>query len=284
MSTRDRNPSETRSIQLEVEVPGTPEQVWEAIATGCGIAAWFVPAEVAEREGGDVSFDMGSGMEFAGKVSAWDRPRRFAYEEEWQPFEELAPVRLATEWIVEARSGDTCVVRLVSSVFTDDKADWDAELDNMREGWRVHLHILQLYLANFLGEPCSTIMVTGAAPGPLNRGWAALTDALGVSGATEGERAQTTAPGAPPLAGAVERVTESEHSRGLMLSIDEPGPGVAIVFVYSYRGELYTNFHAYLFGDEAPTVAARDRPAWQAWMQEHFPAVRPASQIGATPG
>jgi Histidine-specific methyltransferase, SAM-dependent len=45
---------------------------------------------------------------------------------------------------------------------------------------------------------------------------------------------------------------------------------VAIVFVYSYRGELYTHFHAYLFGDEAPTVAARHKPPWQAWMHEHF--------------
>jgi hypothetical protein len=209
-------------------------------------------------------------MEFAGKVSARDRPRRFAYEEEWQPFEEFAPVRLATEWIVEARSGDTCVVRLVSSAFTDEKADWDSELENMREGWRVHMHILRLYLTNFRGQRCSWIMVTGTAPGPLNQGWAALTDALGVAGATEGERTRTSAP-APPLAGVVERVAESEHSRGLMLRIDEPAPGVAIVFVYSYRGDLYTHFHAYLFGDEAPTVAARHKPPWQAWMQEHFP-------------
>ena len=26
-----------RSVQIEVEVPGTPEEVWEAIATGPGI-------------------------------------------------------------------------------------------------------------------------------------------------------------------------------------------------------------------------------------------------------
>ena len=32
--------------EKEIEVPGTPEQVWEAIATGPGITAWFMPAEV----------------------------------------------------------------------------------------------------------------------------------------------------------------------------------------------------------------------------------------------
>ena len=36
--------TDRREIRLEVEVPGTPEQVWEAIATGPGITSWFVPA------------------------------------------------------------------------------------------------------------------------------------------------------------------------------------------------------------------------------------------------
>ena len=36
-----------RSIQLEVEVPGTPEEVWQAIATGNGTTAWFTRAEIA---------------------------------------------------------------------------------------------------------------------------------------------------------------------------------------------------------------------------------------------
>ena len=32
-----------RSVQVEVEVPGTPEQVWQAIATGPGVGAWLCP-------------------------------------------------------------------------------------------------------------------------------------------------------------------------------------------------------------------------------------------------
>ena len=32
-----------RSVQVEIEVPGTPEEVWQAIATGPGISSWFVP-------------------------------------------------------------------------------------------------------------------------------------------------------------------------------------------------------------------------------------------------
>jgi uncharacterized protein YndB with AHSA1/START domain len=40
-----------RSVQVEVEVPGTAEEVWQAIATGPGISSWFVPGEFEERDG-----------------------------------------------------------------------------------------------------------------------------------------------------------------------------------------------------------------------------------------
>jgi uncharacterized protein YndB with AHSA1/START domain len=67
-----------RSIQIEWEVPGTPEQIWQAIATGPGITAWFTPTVVAEHEGGAVTFDLGPGAESRGTVTAWEPPRRFA--------------------------------------------------------------------------------------------------------------------------------------------------------------------------------------------------------------
>ena len=40
-----------RSVQVEVEMPGTPEEVWQAIATGPGISSWFVPAAFEARDG-----------------------------------------------------------------------------------------------------------------------------------------------------------------------------------------------------------------------------------------
>ena len=30
-------------LEFSVEVPGTPEQVWQAIATAKGMSAWFLP-------------------------------------------------------------------------------------------------------------------------------------------------------------------------------------------------------------------------------------------------
>ena len=63
----------SRAIDLSVEVPGTPEQVWEAIATGPGITAWFVPHTVEGRAGGEVTMDFGPGY---GVATAAGRGRR----------------------------------------------------------------------------------------------------------------------------------------------------------------------------------------------------------------
>ena len=69
-----------RSVQVEVEVPGTPEEVWQAIATGPGISSWFVPAEFEERDGKPVAvkLNFGPGMESRSAVTAWDPPRMLA--------------------------------------------------------------------------------------------------------------------------------------------------------------------------------------------------------------
>src|SRR3712207_7585820 len=62
-TTLFRSESGRRSVEAEVEVPGTPEEVWQAIATGPGISTWFVPTEVEERVGGTVTANFGPGMD-----------------------------------------------------------------------------------------------------------------------------------------------------------------------------------------------------------------------------
>ena len=82
-----KDASGRRSVQVEVEVPGTPEEVWRAIATGPGISAWFVPAVFAEKDGKPVSLSLsfGPGMDSVSKITAWDPPHRFAAEGEAAP-------------------------------------------------------------------------------------------------------------------------------------------------------------------------------------------------------
>ncbi len=110
-----KDASGRRSVEVETEVPGTPEEVWQAIATGPGISAWFVPAKLEEREGGAIALDFGPGMESQAVIKAWDPPRRFVAENEGG----MGPgsPTVADEWTVEAKSGGTCRVRIVHSWF-----------------------------------------------------------------------------------------------------------------------------------------------------------------------
>src|SRR5439155_12730593 len=108
-----KDASGRHSVEVETEVPGTPEEVWQAIATGPGVSSWFVPTKVEEREGGAITANFGPGMDSAATITAWEPPHRFTAESQ-----DLGPgaPKLATEWIVEARAGGACVVRVVQSL------------------------------------------------------------------------------------------------------------------------------------------------------------------------
>jgi uncharacterized protein YndB with AHSA1/START domain len=267
MSTKNEV-SKQRSVQLEFEVPGTPERVWQAIATGPGISSWLFPTEVEEREGGAVAFHIGPGMDSSGTVTAWEPPRRFAYEEpDWFP---NAPP-LATEFIIEARSGDTCIVRLVHSLFASSD-EWNDQLEGFESGWSSFFQVLRLYLIHFSGQRGSAFRVMGSAPGPESKAWQALTGELGLARATKGQRWNASASGVPPLAGIIERTGDGKHVHELTLLLEEPAPGVALLGVYSWGGKAHAAFSFYLFGDQAPAIVARDEPLWRAWMNERFPS------------
>src|SRR3954463_16095801 len=102
----ERDASGRRFVQAEVEVPGTPEEVWQAIATGPGISSWFVPSEVEGRAGGTVVSHFGPGMDSEAVITEGAPPRRFAADSR----DGMGPEdpTVATEWIVEARGGATC--------------------------------------------------------------------------------------------------------------------------------------------------------------------------------
>src|SRR4051812_36262986 len=187
-----------RSVRVEVQVPGTPEEVWQAIATGPGISSWFVPAEVEERDGTPVAMTatFGPGMEARSAVTAWDPPRRFVRESDgWMP----GSPSMAEEWSVEARAGGTCIVRIVHSLFASTD-DWDDQLEAGSAAWPAFLRTLQLYLTHFRGQHASLMQVTAPIACTEAEGWETLTAALGVNGVGVGERFTTPA-GVAPLSG-----------------------------------------------------------------------------------
>jgi uncharacterized protein YndB with AHSA1/START domain len=259
-----KDASGRRSVQAEVEVPGTPEEVWQAIATGPGISSWFVPSEVEGRVGGAAvsHFGPGNSMDSGGVIKTWEPPRRFVVETQEGP----GPV--ASEWTVETRSGGTCVVRVVHSWFASSD-DWDGQFEGHEHGWRAFFNILRLVLAHFRGEPCAAFQLMGVAPEPKEKAWGILAGPLGFAGAAEGKRV-TAGSGAPPLAGLVEETGPSEHP-GLLLRLDQPAPGLAHFFALPMGGSVYMIVRFYLFGSAAAAVAAREQAGWQSWLEARFP-------------
>ena len=255
-----------RHIETEIEVPGTPEQVWEAIATGPGITAWFVPTDVDERVGGTITQHHGEGLDFEGEITAWEAPRRFAYAMDFQPTEAASRERIAAEFLVEARSGGTCLVRVVNSGYGSGP-DWDRMMESTRAGWPSVLDNLRLYLTHFPGERGASFAASGLSSQSREQAWASLTDALGVREARVGDRVSTP-PGAPTLAGVVVRAGDAE----LGLRLDQPGSGIAGLGAGGPGEEVHAFVRAYLYGDDAPTLAARAEAEWRAWLGERFSA------------
>ena len=262
-----KDPSGRRSVQAEVELPGTPEQVWRAIATGHGITSWFVPTEVEEREGGSIKSNFGPGMESVSKITVWDPPHRHVSESQ-----DLGPGAppVASEWIVEARLGGKCIVRVVHSLFASSD-EWDNQLEGWEHGWPDFFRILRLALAHFPGQRAASFQVMGSAPEPKEQAWAALTGALGLAGAAQGRRVEARS-GALRFAGVVERTGEEPFAEVLLLRLDEPAPGIGHVFAHAMGGgAVFLSLRLYLFGDAASATVRRVEPQWQAWMHDKFP-------------
>jgi len=267
-----KEPNGHRSIQVEVEVPGTPEEVWRAIGTGAGISSWFVPTTMEEHNGGNMVCKFGPGPEFESHatMTAWKPPHYFAAE---GPLGPNAPT-MATEWFVEAKSGGTCIVRVVHSLFADTD-DWDNQLTGTESGWPTFFAILKLVLKHYRDQQVHVIHELRFPAASSDDAWATLAAALGVTGATPGEK-RSSLPGVPPVSGTVV-LTRQTKDNEMVLHLEQPAPGVAMFYAMPCGGPVMVSVNFYLFGDQAAAVVARDEAKWRAWMAAHFPPAASAA-------
>lgn len=151
-------------IRKEVALDATPEQVWEAIATGPGLTAWFAPMDV------DADSDM---------VVAWEPGQHLAIQ---TPQAEDGSTQ-AFEYLIEARDQGSTVLRFVHSGVLGD--DWSDEYEDMTaKGWDMYLHTLAQYLSHFAGRPA--VYVEAESPPSSTRPdtWPRLVAALGARSGT----------------------------------------------------------------------------------------------------
>jgi uncharacterized protein YndB with AHSA1/START domain len=255
-----------RSIQVEVEVPGTPEEVWQAIATGPGISSWFVPTRSEERTGGQVVSNFGPGMDSPSTITLWEAPKRFVAEGSLGP---PGSPTVATEWTVEARAGGKCLVRVLHSLFAS-ADDWDNQLDGLEQGWPMYFRILRMYLERFKGMPCSAMHLVGFSGDPEAKAWEKAGGELGLLKVAQGQR--WSAPdGFPRMTGVVDSLGQGMHSNTLLLRLDTPAPGSAYIGAFSCGGMVMVCLSVYLYGANAKAAVERDKPTWQTWMGERFP-------------
>ena len=255
-----------RSVQVEVEVPGTPEEVWRAISTGAGISSWFVPTKMEEKLGGKIICHFGPGMDSASTITSWEPPIRFSAEDKWG---ENGPV-IATEWFVEARSGGVCVVRVVHSLFAETD-DWDNQLEGTESGWPLFFRVLRLYMSQFRGKHGESFVAAAFSSEPETQTWDKLMQMLSLTGAKVGQKCKTGGD-APQLSGTVELISETKSERALMLKLES---GIGLFSAANCGGSTQVWVSLYLYGDSAQDLSKQES-AWQAWMNERFPAPVPS--------
>ena len=259
--------SEERSLEIEVQVPGTAEEVWRAIATGPGISSWYVPHQVEEREGGAAvaSFGPGPEMQIAGRVAVWDPPKRILFDK-GEPDGDEDP-GLAFDWRVEPHNDGTCTVRLINTGFGTGEM-WDGQYEGMKEGWKLFFFNLKLHMENFAGQSATAILPMAMWEGIQAEVWSKLTTDLGIDPAPSvGDRVETSGD-APRLAGTVVQA----DSWRMALLLDEPAEGTAFLAAEGDGPYVGVSVWSYLYGDAGAEAAATAEPAWSEWLGARGPS------------
>lgn len=174
-------------IEREIELPGTPGDVWRAVATAAGNSAWLFASGVGADES---------------NAEAWDPPHHLAVrtqQGEWFN---------ALEFKIEARDGSHTTLRYAhSGIFME---DWENQYDAADKHTDFYLHTLDEYLRHYNGRTATYI---GDAPagieGPPSSnapdGFTRVQQALGFRADTkEGDAVRLTPAGFAPIDGVID--------------------------------------------------------------------------------
>jgi uncharacterized protein YndB with AHSA1/START domain len=237
----------------EIEVDATPEEVWEAIATGLGTDAWFMGKnEIEPREGGIARTEL-PGFGFEATVTAWEPPTRFATK---SPESEDGSLH-AFEYIVEGRDKGSTVVRWVHSGFLGD--NWESEYEGLSEGDPMYFDKLAKYLTYFRGRIATPVNVFGGPVKDREHAWDVFRVGLGLSGAPAMEEGVRLTPqGLPAMEGVVDYLSPSF----LGVRTDDG----LYRFMHTFDTSVGLGHHIFVEGlDQAQT-----EEAWRSWLTKLF--------------
>jgi len=175
-------------IRKEIPLDAAPEQVWEAIATGPGLAAWFMPMEI----------DPDSPM-----VQSWEPGRRLAIRTPSAPDGSFQTF----DYRLEGAGPGRTVLRFNHSGFTAD--DWGDDYDVVTGlGWDMYFHTLGQYLLHFAGRPALYLEAEAPSSSVKPESWSRLIAALGLTEPVEvGAAVRIDLPGVGPVEAVVDCAT-----------------------------------------------------------------------------
>jgi uncharacterized protein YndB with AHSA1/START domain len=238
--------------QRHAEVPASPEQVWEAIATGPGISSWFMGRN--EVAGGRVRSAFG-GYRAELAVSADEPARRFAYGSPPDGDGRF----IAYEFLIEGRAGGSTVLRAVTSGFLPGE-DWADEYEAMTLGTDLYFQTLVEYLSNFAGQVATQVTVFRHDESTWDRTRPAILGALGLNdGVTVGDVFHATSETMGKLDGTV----YSTNAFTLGLRTDD----ALLRFIRGFgKGDIAAHL---LFAPGVDQQAAED--SWRTWLEDLSP-------------
>jgi uncharacterized protein YndB with AHSA1/START domain len=229
------------------EVGATPEQVWEAIATGPGIDSWFMGRnEVEGGTGGTIRGAFGAYRpEF--RIREWDPAEKLAYGSDTAPDGR----RIAYEFLIEGRDGGSTVLRCVTSGFLPGD-DWEDEFEAMTAGGELFFRTLVEYVTHFAGRTATPVTAFGPPVGDWAEVWPRLGAALGLPARpAEGDRVRIEPGGREGVVYAVNAQTVGVRT-----------PDAMFRFVRGIQGVLVACHHLFTPGADADV----EEKTWGDWL------------------
>ncbi|MFD7877932.1 SRPBCC domain-containing protein, partial [Streptomyces sp. NPDC059766] len=159
-------------VRREQDLPATPEQVWDAVATGAGNLGWLYPMEVEPRVGGKVT-------RAGGTVVAWEPPGHFAVRVTMDDgFSNTLTYRI--EPLDDGTSRLRMGIHWVHTGVVDEH--WDTKADAAEKHVDFYQHSLPEYLRHFAGRPAVYVKAARAERTDDPADFAALRRRLGLGG------------------------------------------------------------------------------------------------------
>jgi uncharacterized protein YndB with AHSA1/START domain len=241
-------------IKRDLDAGASPEQVWDAIATGRGQDSWFMGnSEIEPREGGTARWSLGD-FTMTGTVTAWEPARHFANITPEGPdgtFHQF-------DYRIEARGPRSSTIRYVHSGALG-QPDWEAEYEAMSEGDPMYLQKLVEYVTYFSGRYGVPVNAFGPNIPDRDEAMATFRRALGLPDwAAAGDEARLTPEGFEPIEGVVDYV--SPEFLGVRTQ------DALYRFIHAFEGAVVVGHHLF-----APGVEQADaEEAWRAWLERTF--------------